>query len=461
MPRRPGMPVLRTVFAGALFACLSFISTGYISALSSDVTLNVPVGTILVQGKTSPHAQIKIYENGNEQPAASIAADASGAFNVELPQDAEGIVDISLRAVDSNGKQSVLVTKQVAVIAHQTSTLNIIMPPTVTASPGSAVFQTGTITFSGQTIPNAAVRITVEPSTILTTTSDNQGNYTVPLLVQSLPSVGVYTFGIEVEIGSEISDYVVAGEFIISPPTPPPVAAPTQPLQRMIRRLARTPVSAPEITHPSEDEYTKGEPFILSGQADPGALIALYDDGTVIGTVIANEAGEWRFYFSPYKKRHTLYAKACNEASCSENSRTVTIIRPDSATLPACRPGVTLSVHRITTRLGEQTELSGTFSEESTGVVYIAWGDESSELFDIQKDKPFLATHTYDEAGAYSGFVIADNGKSCKTATYFTVEVSDDTLAASSIAAIAIVTILFAAVAWVIRSLLIKSRASS
>ena len=452
MFRRPGIPVVRTVLVGALLACLGLISASYTAALSSDVTLHIPVGTILVQGKTSPHAQIKIHENGNEQPAASIIADGSGVFASELPQDSVGLVDVSVQATDTSGKQSILVTKQVAVIAQQTSTLTVIIPPTITVSPDSAVLKQGTLNFSGQAIPNATVKVTIEPSTVLTAAADSEGKYKVPLLVESLSSVGIYTFGVEVAAGTDVSDYVVAGTFAITPPAQPPARPPSRLFGGFTAQFMRQPITAPEIAFPTESEYTSAQPFVMTGRATAGAIITLYDNNAVIGAVLAGEDGIWQFYFSPYKKLHTLHAQACQEGRCSDSSRTITIHRPDSSNLPACRPGIALEEHHLTATIGKLLGVSGSIPEGSAGIVYVSWGDGSNERFGIGSSNQLNATHTYQDTGTYSGYIIVNDSKSCQTATYFSVEATRPTitnLAAVTLLIVALAASIIGSIAWV------------
>ena len=84
-------PTIRSLAVGIVLACFSFFLSNTPVSAQSTVTVDIPVGIIEVQGKTSPNAQVKIYENGNELPSASVVADANGYFSEELPQDATGI----------------------------------------------------------------------------------------------------------------------------------------------------------------------------------------------------------------------------------------------------------------------------------------------------------------------------------------------------------------------------------
>ena len=427
MKRLARLPGFRPALTLTLLAVLGVIFVNYdASAQTTDVQVTIPEGIIVVQGKASPNAQIKLYENGNDQPTASVVADSSGNFSEELPQMSTGVVDISILAIDTNGVASVLVTKQVAIISQQTSTLTVILPPSASVNPESAPFGQGIMEFSGRTIPGATVKIIIEPSTILSTTADSQGNYMIPLLVGSLASVGIYTYGIEVIIGSEISDYVVVGTFVIAPPVQQPLLTPISPIQNFVGRIVNKPIAAPEITSPSASEYNSSNPLVISGRAPPGTEVFLYDNGEIIGVVIAGEDGTWQFYFSPHKETHSIYAKACKNEKCSESSRVITIRRPNSGDL-VCRPGVELTTYRLSAVTGSETNLIGNLLHEQSGLVVISWGDTTDERFNISSNGQLNSSHTYKQAGIYSGYIIVNNGTSCQTATYFAVEVTNPT----------------------------------
>lgn len=447
---------IRPALASLLIAVLcSILSCQAISAQSVDVNAIIPEGIILVQGKASPNALVKLYENDNDQPTASIVADSNGDFSEELPQMSTGVVDIGIQAVDTNGIKSTLITKQVAIISQQTSTLTIILPPTVTLQPESAPFGDGTMEFSGRTIPGATVKVTIEPSTILSIAADSQGNYTIPLLIRSL-AVGMYTYGIEVTAGSEVSDYVIAGTLVITPPVQPSVLAPDNPLQRFVRRFVSQSLRVPEISSPSKDEYTSSGPFVISGSATPGAEVTLYDAGEIIGVVLARQGGTWQFYFSPHKETHTIYAQSCQNGRCSENSRSIIIRRPASS--GTCAPSVRLTSYRLSTIIRSEAELTGNILRDVLGTAVISWGDGSDEKFDIPSGEELQATHAYQEAGIYSGYIILNTGDSCQSTSYFTVEAKSPTQSVSSTILITTIIIGVISVAWIIRRALLISR---
>jgi hypothetical protein len=253
--------------------------------------------------------------------------------------------------------------------------------------------------------------------------------------------------------GAEESDYITAGTFVISPPAEPPVTTPGKPFQRIFQSLTGS-TPTPDITFIGGTEYTTTEPIVLTGTAEPGSVVTIYDGDTIIGTVIAGPDGKWSFYFSPYKDLHTLSAQACINGRCSEKSEIITIKRPNSDKLPACRSGITLKSYRITAKTGTPAEISGNLPKESKGLVYIAWGDATNERFDKPQDDRLKVSHTYQKAGTYSGYVILNDSDTCQSATYFAVEVTDP-ISPISVAAITVATVLGLGLLWVIASRLL------
>ena len=353
--------ILQRAFAGMLFVWLCFIAVGHVSAQTTDVTVDIPEGKIIVEGKTSPSAQVKMYENGNDVPAASVVADSSGFYSSELPQYSPGLVDVSVQATDTNGRKSALITRQVAVIAHQSSTLTIILPPTISVNPESAVYQTGTLNFSGQTMPGASVKVKIEPSITLTTVADSQGIFNVPLLVRALASAGIYEFGVESSYQSEASDYAIMGTFVISPPIETPFTPPNPPLIRIIDRFVNQTVPTPEITYPSESEYTSPEPFVMTGRAEAGTILSVYDGDLEIGAITVDEYGDWKYYFSPFKESHRLSVKSCRGDKCSESSRTI-LVKPHR--ISACQTGITLHTYRLKAETGKPVSFPAHYPKE-------------------------------------------------------------------------------------------------
>lgn len=417
-------PVMR-FFACALCSVLSTLIVGsLVFANTADVTLKVPVGIIAVQGKTSPNAQVKIYEDGSDEPTASLTADALGVFSGELPQDQAGLVDVGVQVIDTNGTKSPLIVKQVAVISQQTSVLTIIVPPTISVEPSVVVFQEGTLTFRGQTVPNATVKIVIESGITLETSSDSQGRYEVPLLVKSLKSVGVYTYGVEVAAGVEVSSYVTAGTFVISPPVQSPISPSIDPFQKISHTITSASVHAPEITFPEESSHVSSDPFVIIGRSSPGATVVLYDNDLELGAVVADADGSWKFYFSPYKASHSLYAKSCVQGKCSEKSRTITVRMPELSASSACRPGLTLDIYRQAATVDSPVTFRGELAASGSAAVYVSWGDGSSERFS-SPGMTLNVDHTYSEVGVYSGYMILDSTNHCQSAVYFSVEVSE------------------------------------
>ena len=100
--------------------------------------------------------------------------------------------------------------------------------------------------------------------------------------------------------------------------------------------------------------------------------------------------------------------------------------------------------------------LSGTLPPGSAGLVYIQWGDDTSERFDVDPSGELNASHTYQEAGTYSGHIITTAGYVCHSTVYFVVEVSDPTQATP-----VMLTAVVALIVVIIARLVIRRVASS
>jgi hypothetical protein len=407
-----------------LVVAIGFLLTSRsVVAQTSEVKLQIPAGSIQVEGKTSPGSHVKIFQNNNTEPVASVSADSLGAFSAELPQEDIGMVSVGVQSTDINGRNTPKVFKQIAVLSQQKTYVTFILPPSITVSPSTATFGIGLLIFSGQTIPDATVMITIEPNITITATSDGQGKFSAPFSVSSLPTVGVFTFGVEVIAGLDESGYFSAGTITIAPPTPPPIEPPLPGTDDPHPNQPSQDVSPPEISFPTGEHYTSTEPIVISGRAEPGSIITIYDDGVAIGSVTSNLEGIWEFYFTPYKSNHSITVVSCKDTVCSEPSRPIVIRGPDRESRP-CGPLFTLSEHKLTALTGAPANLAGRVEHEDGIDLFINWGDDKEESLSNVNGKVELS-HPYSDEGIYSGYVIAKAGEGCQTATQFTVHVKE------------------------------------
>ena len=114
--------------------------------------------------------------------------------------------------------------------------------------------------------------------------------------------------------------------------------------------------------------------------------------------------------------------------------------------------GIALEEHHLTATIGKLLGVSGSIPEGSAGIVYVSWGDGSNERFGIGSSNQLNATHTYQDTGTYSGYIIVNDSKSCQTATYFSVEATRPTitnLAAVTLLIVALAASIIGSIAWV------------
>lgn len=132
---------------------------------------------ISVQGKAYPNVTVNILLDGDS--VGSVRSNSSGEFIFNT--DAEpGAVSMSFWAIDSSGTRSATFNTTFDVTQGAVTTINgVYIPPTIrvsSANPNPGEF----VTFSGKTIPNVAVEVSIDDgSIVLETNSDSSGNWSV------------------------------------------------------------------------------------------------------------------------------------------------------------------------------------------------------------------------------------------------------------------------------------------
>lgn len=410
------VPALRILCGGLLALVLAVHFSYATQALSTDVNLDIAAATITVRGSASPNAQVVIYKDANVRPETSVTADSTGSFAANLDQYTTGLATISVRATDTKGVQTALISRQVAVVSQQTTTVRFFLPPSIVVNPSSVVYGNSIITFSGRTVPGGDVTIKINPSTVLSSPADGNGNFSIPLLARSV-AVGIYTFVVEARSGQDVSDSAYGGTFVITPPLALPPATPIPPIGTIHE------IQAPMITFPTGTDYTADGPFVITGTARRGLSVTVYDDNTPLGTVTSNNEGKWQFYFSPYKPIHTLRAVACQGTRCSPASASITVrFQPDSL---ACQPAIKLKESQLNGKAGDKLQIKGAVSGSKSRIAIISWGDGSDQRFTTPSNGSLTVEHRYRKPGIYSGFIILSGGEnSCNTSVYFAAEIS-------------------------------------
>jgi hypothetical protein len=130
--------------------------------------------SVAITGYAYPNSVVRIYQDGRE--ILQTVAGPNGLFNTSIQNILAGIYTFSINAQDKNGRRSPLYTVPISVSgAAQTAISGIYLAPTLSADLES-VKRGETITFFGQTLPNAPVTIYVHSNTDVTIAATSSGD---------------------------------------------------------------------------------------------------------------------------------------------------------------------------------------------------------------------------------------------------------------------------------------------
>jgi hypothetical protein len=133
--------------------------------------------SVVITGYAYPNSVVRVYQDGRE--ILQTIAGPNGLFNTSIQNILAGIYTFSINAQDKNGRRSPLYTVPISVSgAAQTTVSGVYLAPTLSADLES-VKRGETITFFGQTLPNAPVTIYVNSVTEvpIAATSSSDGVY--------------------------------------------------------------------------------------------------------------------------------------------------------------------------------------------------------------------------------------------------------------------------------------------
>ncbi|MCL5409426.1 MAG: hypothetical protein M1607_01025 [Patescibacteria group bacterium] len=168
-----------------------------LAATSLTVSLNVGDTVLTLSGYIIPNVQVTIMEN--EAVVGTTTSDGQGYFTKSLYYADEGIRQISLYAVDSQGTTTPAVSYSISTSKGSETTIsNIALPPTIYLSV-SNVTQGDRVSIYGYTTPVATVSIFItgtETSTYMVSTNSD-GYYSYDLDTNSL-TAGSYTIAAKV-----------------------------------------------------------------------------------------------------------------------------------------------------------------------------------------------------------------------------------------------------------------------
>ena len=313
--------------------------------------------SVTLQGTAEANASVRIQEG--QVVDTTVTASGTGAWSAPLTV-AEGTHNYTAFATDAAGNVS-------PASATRTITVDTAAPaaPTITTPSADILQASATINLSGGAEPGATVKV-LEGSTVrATTTASGQGLWSASFTAAD--GAHPYT-ATATDAAGNVS--TASGTRTITVDTTPP--------------------AAPVFTSPADNSLQNTATVTLSGTAEAGATVEIFEATTSRGTTVAT-GGTWSKTLSGVTDgTHTYTAKATDAAgnvSPASASRTVKVdttapAKPaftapaDNALLGTSSPtlsgtaeaGATVEIFEGTTSRGTTVATGGTWSKTLTGV---------------------------------------------------------------------------------------------
>ena len=208
-----------------------------------------------ITGTSDPNATVRIFSGTT--PLGDVTADGSGVWDTAGTISlAEGSYNVTARTIDAGGQSPVSNSRSFTIDTPP-------LPPTI-GSPGEAqTFGQGSIAVTGTGQAGSTVRIYDGVDLLDTTTADGAGAWSKDV---TLTTKGSHTLtATAADLGGEGDPSL-------------PVA---------INVTTATPV----FTEPAQGEYVGSLDIDLVGTAEPGATVAITQDGLPVGSPVADVSG--------------------------------------------------------------------------------------------------------------------------------------------------------------------------
>ncbi|WP_054177789.1 Ig-like domain-containing protein [Trabulsiella odontotermitis] len=271
-------------------------------------------------GTATALSVVHIYDNGTE--VGSVRADADGNWNFTPSTPlSDGSHAFTVTATNVKGESQ--------PSGSFTLTIDIDVPdaPAITALTDDAGSSTGAITANTITDDNTpTLSGTGEAGNIITiydngqpigsVTADNQGNWS--FTPGTAVAEGTHQFGVsQTDKAGNTSPITNGDTFYVY------TTAPAVPTMNTVQDNAGS-VTGPLTDNQPTDDNTP----TFSGTSQPGVTIQIYDNGTAIGSVVADSNGAWSFTPQPplAEGSHEITATATNPLGESDPTDEFTLI---------------------------------------------------------------------------------------------------------------------------------------
>ncbi len=228
-----------------------------------------------ISGEAEPNSTITIYSNG--VPVTTVFADADGKWSYTFsPALNDGDYEITVTATDAAGNTSpqssicaIHIDTEAPVAPSENKLKDDLNGRTKTSKP----------TIDGKAEPGSTIAIYNNGVPVATVIADGSGSWT-------------YTFTYDLEDGEHV---ITATSTDISGNT----SAVSGPLTFLVDTGKPETPSAPQTDNTNANGKTKNNKPTINGKAEPGGTVTVYDNGTPVGTVVADENGDWSYTFNP------------------------------------------------------------------------------------------------------------------------------------------------------------------
>jgi hypothetical protein len=302
-----------------------FITNVTAPSLTGIVTFNTDD---IYMGAGVPGFVVTLYEGANVLGTSAVTNTggagtvANGHWTINSPTLSEGTHTLTVKVVDPAGNVSLPLSQQVVIDT-------VVLPPSVPdllpvydsgTSNTDNVTTVSSLSFSGTSEPGAAIKLYDNGTYNVPTTADSAGNWTIPLTTAL--SLGLHAITVtQTDKAGNVS--VASAPLMVTIATVPPNPS--------------TPdlVDASDTGSSNSDNRTNDTTPTLSGTAEAGSTVVLFDGATNVGTTVADQAGNWTITSTTLSQAtHLLTVKASNAIGTSPPSLALSVIIDTTGTAP-------------------------------------------------------------------------------------------------------------------------------
>lgn len=394
---------------GCLFVALLCLLVA-VPAFAETVSVTIGVGetTALVTGSTSPGASVTILDGGSV--VGSTVANAAGDYSQVLTNQTPGLHTYQLYARDIAGRLTDTVSISVNIVEHAQTQITVFLPPTMQISE-SEVTQGTNVTVVGSAPANASVVLHID-DTFVVITADSTGVWQYVISTQTLQVGEHQIYAVATKSGGAQSYSTNVRTLIVNaPPSQTVPGVPTPPSQQP---------TVPSVGSPQSGTTVTSNQVTLTGTAEPGARIEIWNRGQLIGSTFADAQGRWSITITLTEFANEIKVRACRNNVCSPFSAGIMIYLAQPAVPPLL---LVLNRHHIQTTVDQKVNLKATFSGGNPPyIITVDWGDGTKETIKSAVS-PTVLTTTFKRAGQFNGTVTVADANGRKNSVAFATQV--------------------------------------